>query len=757
MSLFRASYASPIAALHKMAPNGEPDLQQFTAAAQSQHWGLSMSQIRSIFTGLDENHDGTLTISEILGAFRSGAYYGGGAASESPVVPTGFLDCNDGLQYWKMEWSKEKKDFCSLISRRDLQNHFRDNLSAQQARVYMDTNGDGRVTLSEFIAGASGHRSLVFQPPLIEPKADYAFKAMDMNSDGDLSRGEIEQVIGNRRAPLAEVQDRDGHMTAQELSRRLIKTWYTLPNAFDRMDTDDSHSLTVNELGAGLAEMREPVEQSSEVMHVFKGLDTLGDGKITPPEFHGTLQLGHFFQTKEAVQHALGWDTMTAPAMLPSHHHHSPTPEFLLPSVDASHSISLASLASGIASEYASSEQFFHHMDSHKTQVVTQFEFKAGLQALHPAIGPNAAAWAFHGLDSDEDGVLSEHEFNSIVGQAMEMLKKKTHTNAPEIPQNLHSAEAQFYAQARRWQGSMKKACEQMGLVDGNALPLQNFREAIRPFEPLLSYEVAQDLFHKMDENLDGRLEINECYISLATFRKDAERIHSLRNVFCDADADNDHKLSREEFKQFGYKLHPAASAAKFGTLMDELDRDEDGFVSMEEMEAAVGKEPAQHSSNNVDLEKYQGVPAILEGIAEISTQTAESLPATANNAIGDAFGQTLAQKLGLPVTVAGVHEMPGSSGVGDKRLVVMYTANAADGAAVLATLEQNALDIQNAVETAVDDAIAAEVKITVWSKTTFNFFGPKAGGLRSGSKLTESWGTKPGHMSDNGSPPALA
>eukprot|EP00438_Fugacium_kawagutii_P022817 Skav208209 [mRNA] locus=scaffold2026:330890:336584:+ [translate_table: standard] len=105
-----------------MASNGTPNKDQWTSALQDWKWGLSRKEISSMFHGIDVDEDGKVTVAELLSCFRNG-YQGTIPKSEAaelmPKAPQASpprYDCSDGLEVWRLDWSQEKIQSCSLIS-----------------------------------------------------------------------------------------------------------------------------------------------------------------------------------------------------------------------------------------------------------------------------------------------------------------------------------------------------------------------------------------------------------------------------------------------------------------------------------------------------------------------------------------------------------------------------------------------------------------------------------------------------------------
>lgn len=79
-----------------------------------------------------------------------------------------------------------------------------------QRLMRLDGDGDGRISLAEWLAQPRG--------PNANPAADpaKAFTRMDRNKDGNVDRGEIDAVLGQRFARLD--ADRNGQLASNERS-----------------------------------------------------------------------------------------------------------------------------------------------------------------------------------------------------------------------------------------------------------------------------------------------------------------------------------------------------------------------------------------------------------------------------------------------------------------------------------------------------------------------------------------------------------
>jgi len=791
-----AGYSSPQAVLKAMAADREPSLSEFQAATEDLHWPMTRQQAAATFRGLDANEDGKVTLDELLGVMQRGDYYFDvtAAATQETHLRVGNAaedssghqyDCGADIINWRLEWSDAKKRSCSLISAHEMQSRLNAGITGDQVFHLLDGGSDGVVSKEDWVYASSGMSgpAAPFAQPLSEPQAEFAFTAMDSNQDNSLSHDELVASLGSTaappdlRAPLekqrlsypyasypgvhATSSGGTGHTTAADLKQRLEAKWTTLSNAFEKMDVDDQHTLDIGKLQTGLALLTPPIGDHADLEHIFSGLDTIPDGKITPPEFHGTLQIGHFYQTKEAVQQVLGYEhdvsqvTATATAA-PSHEeqtwlHHSagsavPADGHVQEVPESEEArITLPQLLHSLTGTYNTADDAFHHMDQDGDGFVDPHAFAAGLQTFSPPVDAANAQWAFNGIDSNRDSEVTLQEFKDVLG---------TQISSTATHHQFHSsAEVKYRSQAREWAGTMQSACERMGLHEGNSLQLHVFKYASKQFEPLLSDKVLEDLFHQMDCDGDQQISPSECYLGMSQFKEKLSAAESVRNLFCDSDANNDHKLSAEEFDHFGKLLDPHCSGAKYAAFFhDELDQNHDGSVALGEIEALGNRGGSSHIVlSDEDLEAYSGIPAIIEGKSSVEVENSGSLTASK---VGAAFATALGKELDITVEVGGEQALPSNSGM--QIFVVLYTSRSSDGAATLKKLRASAAHIESEVEAAIiatEDG-GAGVKATVWSRTDFSFYGPKAADLPGGQKISKEWGRKLGDSSDNASPP---
>jgi len=674
MRLFKTVAASPQAALHRMSSTGKPNLQEWTDAIQDWNWGLSRSQISSMFHGIDSAMDGQVDIHELLACFRRGEYEGQfwqSAKAPSPPVASfqpqalpaqaaSKYDCYDGLDMWRFEWSKEKTLSCSLISASELRGSLSPDLTPAQVVKQMDTNMDGVVSHDEWLAAAtgfSGHGP--FLKSLTEPRAEFAFKSIDVSQDGNLNEMDLANSLGLQDASLqlGAAPPTSAGVSVDTLKTRVLGRWSTLSNAFQKMDRDDNHRLSRDEFSTGLEELRPPIEDKEEMARLFEGFDALNDGRITPPEWHGTLQSGQLFQSPEALQKVL-------------------------------------------------------HMGA-----------------------ADSSSWIHR----------SPPQTDSLRGAEQTTDRSKLSGNLQTLSAH---AEGKFREKAVQWAGSMRSACSKMGVLHGD-ISLSAFQAAIGAFEPLLGGETAGALFNKIDEDHNGFISSQECFLSQQELREQLSSVKSLRNLFCDADFNNDGQLSRDEFGKLGKLLNKGSSAERYSAYFDELAGTGQPPLTLAALETLAGRSDfSQHVLSKEESSKYN-VPAIVHGKCILSV-TGDSVPPGLSEKVGKAFSATLSQQLGVTVRVAGAQEQRGTT---SKEFDVLYTSKTQDGAVVMQKLHENAGSIQSELEEAVAAMISTSASTTAWCKSTLDFYGPEAGKLPKGQKVTQEFGQLAGQAKESAVP----
>lgn len=762
MKLFKTAAASPQDALQRMSLSGTPNLEQWSEAISDWKWGLSRSEIATIFHGIDANGDGEVTLSELLACFRHGyqpvavAHPAAVLPPEAPhvLLPHGY-DCTDGVEMWRLAWSQEKTRSCSLISASDLRQHLQPGITAKQIIQAADHDGDGAISNDEWTVAAT-HAGDVFVEPVSEPQADFAFKSMDVGQDGALSANDLSGALelsaptfqepGLRHqsvlmVPMWPHGRHQGHeMDAKTLNSRLLAKWSTLSNAFSKMDADGNHQLSHEEWRAGLAELNPPIPPSAAA-YLFDGVDGLRDGRITPPELHGTLTIGKLFQSPEALRKAVHWNK----AAMEHHkkvsswiHDAKPNWQHDQPaSAAAGHpkapkDSQKESLVQSMRGAFADSGAAFRAMDVDHSDDASLAEFKEGLKHFQPPVLGAQADQAFQNLDTDGNAKVSKGEFGAL-DTAMPT-GGSLNKNMQEL---MSKAEDEFRQQAAKWAGSMEAACAQLG----SQISLARFESTIHSFEPLLSASAEQEIFNQMDSDHNGFISPAECRLNLEDFRKVLGKAGSLRNAFADADANNDHQLTREEFGAFGQMLDKENTKGKYAVFFDdELDSDHDGFVALPSLETLLGSSTGASSIllSSKELSSYH-LPAVVHGKCVLSASGAKVSPGLRDQ-VGKAFTQSLGKQLQIPIELVGVQEVAHPYLGGGKQFDLLFTSKTSSGAEVIQKLHAQAAEVQHDVEAAISQVTSAD-KVQAWCSSTLDFYGPKAGKLPKGSKIKEVFG----------------
>eukprot|EP00913_Durusdinium_trenchii_P022121 g20786.t1 len=495
---------------------------------------------------------------------------------------------------------------------------------------------------------------------------------------------------------------------------------------------------------AGLAELNPPIPPSAAA-YLFDGVDGLRDGRITPPELHGTLTIGKLFQSPEALRKAVHWNK----AAMEHHkkvsswiHDAKPNWQHDQPaSAAAGHpkapkDSQKESLVQSMRGAFADSGAAFRAMDVDHSDDASLAEFKEGLKHFQPPVLGAQADQAFQNLDTDGNAKVSKGEFGAL-DTAMPTGGSLNKNMQELIPRWLLQAEDEFRQQAAKWAGSMEAACAQLG----SQISLARFESTIHSFEPLLSASAEQEIFNQMDSDHNGFISPAECRLNLEDFRKVLGKAGSLRNAFADADANNDHQLTREEpirragseelcplcprppqnreFGAFGQMLDKENTKGKYAVFFDdELDSDHDGFVALPSLETLLGSSTGASSILlfSKELSSYH-LPAVVHGKCVLSASGAKVSPGLRDQ-VGKAFTQSLGKQLQIPIELVGVQ----------------------DGAEVIQKLHAQAAEVQHDVEAAISQVTSAD-KVQAWCSSTLDFYGPKAGKLPKGSKIKEVFG----------------
>jgi Ca2+-binding EF-hand superfamily protein len=123
----------------------------------------------------------------------------------------------------------------------------------------MDTDGDGSLSLAEFLASPAGQKGLA--------QAEEFFKRMDKDGDGSVSRDEFRAAHQPQPPPVKPQPPRPA-------------------DVFQKLDTNHDGELIMDEILASEMGRNNP-EKARE--H-FEHMDKNDDGKVTPDEFHAFNQ-----------------------------------------------------------------------------------------------------------------------------------------------------------------------------------------------------------------------------------------------------------------------------------------------------------------------------------------------------------------------------------------------------------------------------------------------------------------------------------
>lgn len=132
----------------------------------------------------------------------------------------------------------------------------------------IDTDGDGKVTRDEFVAGA---------PDGDDDKAGQLFDALDSQGSGSLSESDMlsafQQLASQMQAVL--IQQQQGHQGPPDPS-----------SFFDNLDTDGDGSVSKEEFVAG----RPDGVSEEDATSFFDELDSEGTGSLTKDQFVEAMQ-----------------------------------------------------------------------------------------------------------------------------------------------------------------------------------------------------------------------------------------------------------------------------------------------------------------------------------------------------------------------------------------------------------------------------------------------------------------------------------
>lgn len=434
-----------------------------------------------------------------------------------------------------------------------------------------------------------------------------------------------------------------------------------------------------------------------------------------------------------------------------------------------------------LAQTHGNLEDGFNSMEKDGDQCLSEEEFTAGATALTDPLTEEEAQYAFAGLDVDGDLLSCKAEFLGVLqlghfyaseddlkaagldidappkkgsgsgasasasGASIDELVVSTvappvmESSQPSTTQDLIKKEEEAYEMENKpidltdFEKRMgKELPEQLGPLaakEGGCVDLHAFRTAAKSFNPPLSHKEADYAFCGMDNNHDRKVCSFEFFgtLKIGHFFPSRSHLEHLREVGA----------------LQGLPGQPDVVAGP--------------PVEMPKVAAATTKAPATTSTAApteevpaVDLQPYQGLPAIVHGQAQVTLRVSSDSSGPTQEEqtqIGEAFKEALQRDLKLDVYIADVANMH-LDGVGharDQTSMILYTGgNVKDGGASQAALRENAHDIVQHIEQSIkQNNFYWLEKVQIWSEVTFSYYGRFASRLPDGTKLTEEVGTK--------------
>lgn len=407
------------------------------------------------------------------------------------------------------------------------------------------------------------------------------------------------------------------------------------------------------------------------------------------------------------------------------------------------HVLTLKDFVQRMGNDVASPDAAFNKLDTRQDGYLTLDEFEAESAAFRPPLTHQEATIAVLGFDENGDERIAIEEFSQAIKArrfhalgtfAETSTQPASHasmsmsltTTAEKEMFELQDAPIDVESFSRRMGLSMPRAFAALNATQG-CVDLETFRRAAKEFQPPLS-----------------RSEVDY--------------------AFCGMDANHDRKVCSLEF--FGTikvgHFFPLRSSLDY---VKELQKVTWKVLSVTSSTSAAPKlQSPGHPVPMAELRRYHGVPAIVNGRAEISLRLRSPAVEPGKDAlkeISDLFSHALGQDLGLDVNVVDVESVQvedtgrKTSHLRDKTIMILWTAGSVDDGGAL----QLKLHRKSAVlEAHVKDVIAQKEfswlgHAIVWAKISLNFYGPRASSLPAGQKIWQDIGRKSGLDSKNGSP----
>lgn len=425
---------------NQLDKNGDAvlDLEEFRSVMGNFNPPLPTEQVEKSFDTFDTNHDKVVSLGEFIGDDHAGAGSGKvkAAEGETPVFPQSppVFDGQAPLRFQTVAGESVPITLPNFMSRMTAS-------TAQDAFLVLDENGDGFLEQKDLSGVAA---SEVFNPPLSAEEAEYAFKGLDVNHDdevcvteffGTLRIGDFYQTeealaaIGARiqsapavAAPAGGAAGADGApgmpaiapLTEAQLRARMVAE--TPEQAFNTIDSDHNNMVNLEEY-AYHADAFNPPLSDKEVKYTFKGFDADSNNLVSSTEFFGSIKTGHFFQTPQALEEAVGAPepvpapVPAVPVPVPAPATPAPAPPGAVPVTQWVAPITEEQLVKQMRGSFSSPQQAFQAMDTSQDRQLDFNEYVNGVTSFTVPLDDIQAMYSFKGFDTEDDHRISYNEF----------------------------------------------------------------------------------------------------------------------------------------------------------------------------------------------------------------------------------------------------------------------------------------------------------------------------------------------------------
>jgi Ca2+-binding EF-hand superfamily protein len=693
--------------------SGSMSLEEFLAKARAFVPALTKVQAEYVFKGLDAGKDEHVDQTEFSGTLALGKFFQppkAVAAAAAAVVRTTTIKPS-GAGAPAEEQPISLSDFKGRLGR----------ATPQEAFNTLDTNTDGSLDIGELVSASSA-----FVPPISKSAFEQVLKKLDADGNGLASSGEFVQQLHSVQAVAPKLYDCkagldnwaigwsegkkkwccegsnvgcevDGGAAPAQLSlgefvKRMRSSFTSPPDAFGAMDADHDKLVSLNEFLVGSEDFQSPLT-SREALYAFQGFDANSDNKVGAQEFYTTLRNGHFSR--------------------------NPAPVGAPPSAVSTPPILLETFAKRLELAFKSPTDGWHALDKDASGGVSREEFVSGVGDFPSPLTEAEAKYAFDGFDVDHDSKVGLQEFLGTLKighffQTQQALDQALPESEMSAPEEASMSVGQFANRTEATHLDPKLAFEQIDTSKDGHADMAEFIRGTETYKPPLTGAEAAYVFHGLDAN-------------------------------------HDKLVSKAEFVDLvAAALNHSAGATQANTSVVVTTP-----VNMSAPQGEPAKRGVRNSAGDLvsagDLQRYEGVPVIISGTAQVAYGIAPSaggLPedSTFNKQMGPLFGEALGEEMGVDVHVSSAEDMPNNKHHGSRRSLILWTADAGDGGAI----EGKLLDEAEEVERRVHDHVKGNMQwlqsgwVMVWSQATFNYYGPKASQLPQGQKLTQELGRKP-------------